>query len=69
MIVSVERRNRQAVPGGKARTSGRVALLLVACHALVAGGCKAHHEDVLRVGVTPGPAEDILHSVEPELAR
>jgi D-methionine transport system substrate-binding protein len=43
--------------------------LLVASLALVAGGCRANHEDVLRVGVTPGPAEDILHSVEPSLAR
>jgi D-methionine transport system substrate-binding protein len=42
---------------------------LVACLALVAGGCRTRHEDLLRVGVTPGPAEDILHSVEPALAR
>ncbi len=33
------------------------------------GGCKSHHSDVVRIGVTPGPAEEILHSVEPALAR
>jgi D-methionine transport system substrate-binding protein len=43
--------------------------LLVASFAVFTSGCRAHHEDVLRVGVTPGPAEDILHSVEPALAR
>jgi D-methionine transport system substrate-binding protein len=32
-------------------------------------GCKSHHGDVLRIGVTPGPAEEILHSVEPALAQ
>jgi D-methionine transport system substrate-binding protein len=45
------------------------AWLLVVSVALFAGGCKARGGDVLRVGVTPGPAEDLLHSVEPELAR
>jgi len=43
--------------------------LLVVSLALLAGGCKGRGGDVLRVGVTPGPAEDLLHSVEPELAR
>jgi D-methionine transport system substrate-binding protein len=47
----------------------RGAWLLVVFLALTAGGCKSHREDVLRVGVTPGPAEDLLHSIEPELAR
>jgi len=47
----------------------RGAWLLVMSLALLAGGCKARGGDVVRVGVTPGPAEDILHSVEPELAR
>src|ERR1700678_2292753 len=32
-------------------------------------GCKSHHGEVLRIGVTPGPAEEILHSVEPALAQ
>jgi len=45
------------------------AWLLVVSVALFAGGCKVRGGDVLRVGVTPGPAEDLLHSVEPELAR
>jgi len=45
------------------------AWLLLVSLALVSGGCKAHGRDVLRVGVTPGPAEDLLHSVEPQLAR
>ena len=35
----------------------------------VATGCKSHHGEVLRVGITPGPAEEILHSVEPGLAQ
>jgi D-methionine transport system substrate-binding protein len=37
--------------------------------ALLASGCKARRGDVLRVGVTPGPAEDLLRAAEPELAR
>lgn len=36
---------------------------------LAATGCKSHHGQVLRVGITPGPAEEILHSVEPALAQ
>lgn len=36
---------------------------------LAATGCKSHHGEVLRVGITPGPAEEILHSVEPGLAQ
>jgi D-methionine transport system substrate-binding protein len=32
-------------------------------------GCKSHHGEVLRIGITPGPAEEILHSVEPSLAQ
>ena len=32
-------------------------------------GCKSHHSEVVRIGVTPGPAEEILHSVEPALAQ
>lgn len=43
--------------------------LLVLCFALATGGCRSHRQDILRIGVTPGPAEDLLHSVEPELAR
>jgi D-methionine transport system substrate-binding protein len=45
------------------------AWLLVVCLLLVAAGCRARGGDVLRVGVTPGPAEDLLHAVEPALAR
>ena len=36
---------------------------------LVLGGCRGRGGDVLRVGVTPGPAEDLLHAVESGLAR
>jgi D-methionine transport system substrate-binding protein len=32
-------------------------------------GCKSHSADVLRIGVTPGPAEEILHAVEPAMAE
>ena len=42
---------------------------LLIAFALVAGGCKAHHGETLKVGITPGPAEEILHSVEPALAQ
>jgi D-methionine transport system substrate-binding protein len=46
----------------------RAAGVLMAGTLLIASGCKAHSGDVLRVGVTPGPAEDILRSIEPQLA-
>jgi D-methionine transport system substrate-binding protein len=36
---------------------------------IVATGCKSHHGEVLRIGITPGPAEEILHSVEKGLAQ
>ena len=45
------------------------AWLLVVCLGLVLAGCRDRGGDVLRVGVTPGPAEDLLHAVEPGLAR
>lgn len=32
-------------------------------------GCKSHQGSVLRIGITPGPAEEILHSAEPALAQ
>jgi D-methionine transport system substrate-binding protein len=32
-------------------------------------GCKSNHGKVLRIGITPGPAEEILHSVEQGLAK
>jgi D-methionine transport system substrate-binding protein len=48
---------------------GDCARLSVTAVVLVAAGCKTHDADVLRVGVTPGPAEEILHAVEPDLAR
>jgi D-methionine transport system substrate-binding protein len=32
-------------------------------------GCKSHSGNTLKVGITPGPAEDILHAVEPVLAK
>jgi D-methionine transport system substrate-binding protein len=57
---------------GHARTAliGRnSAWLSLATALLIVAGCKSHHAHVLRVGVTPGPAEDILHAIEPDLAR
>jgi D-methionine transport system substrate-binding protein len=51
------------------RIARSCAWLSLAAGLLVAAGCKSHHADTLRVGVTPGPAEDILHAVEPDLAR
>jgi len=35
----------------------------------VIGGCRSHSDNVLRVGITPGPAEEILHAVEPDLSK
>ena len=68
--MSVRMSNQKAVPLAEARITGRhAAWLLVMCLGLAVGGCRTHHEDVLRVGVTPGPAEDILHAAEPDLAR
>jgi len=43
-------------------TAGLLCFLLLA-------GCRSHPGSVLRVGLTPGPAEEILHAVEPELTR
>lgn len=36
---------------------------------VVLSGCKSYEPDVLRVGVLPGPAEEILHAVEPAMAQ
>jgi D-methionine transport system substrate-binding protein len=53
----------------KAKPLLRVSYLLVACTGVFAGGCRNHDAGLLRVGVTPGPAEEILRAVEPELAH
>ena len=51
------------------RTKGqRFAFSALLC-VLLASGCRSHSTNVLRVGVTPGPAEEILHAIEPDLAR
>jgi D-methionine transport system substrate-binding protein len=44
-------------------------LRMVLTCALLLGGCRSHTSNVIRVGITPGPAEDILHSIEPDLTR
>jgi D-methionine transport system substrate-binding protein len=69
MTTSCRNRSRRATSSIRQPALAYTVWLLVASLALVAGGCREHHEDALRVGVTPGPAEDILHSVEPALAR
>jgi D-methionine transport system substrate-binding protein len=51
------------------QTMGNCIWLSVMAVVLVAAGCKTHDAGVLRVGVTPGPAEDILHAVGPDLAQ
>jgi D-methionine transport system substrate-binding protein len=48
------------------RTSACVAWFAALIFAVA--GCKSHPSEVLRIGITPGPAEDILHSVQPVLA-
>jgi len=67
MTTAVRADVRRVAPRKALQVHG--AWLLVVSLALLAGGCKGRGGDVLRVGVTPGPAEDLLHSVEPELAR
>jgi len=63
-------RNRRQQPAAKAiQNLIRGAWPLLACLALLAGGCRSHRDNVLRVGVTPGPAEEVLRSVETDLAR
>jgi len=42
---------------------------VAAISVFVMSGCRAPHGGVLRVGVTPGPAEEILHAVEPALTQ
>src|ERR1700722_11561136 len=69
MTFSAIRRGRRADRRTAVRMLNRGAWLLVVFLALTAGGCKSHREDVLRVGVAPGPAVGFLHSIEPELAR
>jgi D-methionine transport system substrate-binding protein len=69
MTTACRNRCPQAAPSIRQPVLAHSFWLLVASLALVAGGCRANHENILSVGVTPGPAEDILHSVEPALAR
>jgi D-methionine transport system substrate-binding protein len=69
MTTDIPAESRPAGPWKALHAFAHGACLLVAGLALITGGCKAHSGDVLRVGVTPGPAEDLLHSVEPQLAR
>ena len=41
----------------------------IAVFIFAVAGCKSHHGEILRIGVTPGPAEEILHAVEPALGQ
>lgn len=52
-----------------AKSSALSALVVVAIIGISAAGCRNHDASLLRVGVTPGPAEELLHAAEPELAR
>ena len=36
---------------------------------IAVAGCKSNQGNVLRIGITPGPAEEILHSAEPALKQ
>lgn len=36
---------------------------------IAVAGCKSNRENVLRIGIAPGPAEEILHSAEPTLKQ
>ena len=33
------------------------------------GGCRHSHSNQLRIGITPGPAEEVLNAVQPELTK
>jgi D-methionine transport system substrate-binding protein len=54
-----------------AKTTLRNFLQTLAVLALLcaAAGCKSKHGDIIRIGITPGPAEELLRSVEPVLAQ
>jgi D-methionine transport system substrate-binding protein len=64
------RQQRIQVPA-MANVSTRTTLLcgLLASTMLIIAGCKSHHGEVLRIGITPGPAEEVLHSIEPVLTQ
>ena len=49
------------------RTSAAGAFLTALLIAVA--GCKSNQGNVLRIGITPGPAEEILHSAEPALKQ
>jgi D-methionine transport system substrate-binding protein len=62
--------SRGSAPG-RLNSSIRAVVMSVSLVTLmiVVTGCKSHHGEVLRIGITPGPAEEILHSVEQGLAK
>lgn len=43
--------------------------MLLASVMLAVAGCQSHPGQVLRIGITPGPAEEILHSTEAALKQ
>ena len=51
--------------------AGRAALLSIWLAGFIFAmvGCKSHRGEALRIGITPGPAEEILRSVEPALVQ
>ena len=66
MITITEVLKKQS-SGRSVRAGVRVAWF--AAFIFAVAGCKSRPSEVLRIGVTPGPAEEILHSVEPALAQ
>jgi D-methionine transport system substrate-binding protein len=62
--------SRGSAPG-RLNSSIRAVVMSVSLVTLmiVVTGCKSHYGEVLRIGITPGPAEEILHSVEQGLAQ
>lgn len=61
---------RSTSPRGTSRAAVRKTLSGAFLAAILSvAGCKSHGGEVLRVGITPGPAEDILHSIEPALRQ
>jgi D-methionine transport system substrate-binding protein len=59
--------NNRSRPQYASYLSRGIAFSAALCLLLVAG-CRSHAAHSIRVGVTPGPAEDILHAIEPDLA-
>lgn len=65
-------KNRQCIRISEGVSSSTRAIFrsaFLATFMIAIAGCKSHHGEVLRIGITPGPAEEVLHAVEPALTQ